>query len=119
MSKVALDANVLVGHLDQYDSLHVRAEELGERIRANGDVPQVIDLLLQEAILVDVNRATANLSSLTARKSESPTRRMCSRNGSDASVPAPLLYFRRFFEVDFHVGAIRGAGVGPYKELRS
>jgi predicted nucleic acid-binding protein len=57
MSKIVMDANVLVGHLDQYDSLHERAEALGERIRANGDVPQAIDLLLQEAISVLCRRA--------------------------------------------------------------
>lgn len=57
MSKIVLDASVLVGHLDRYDSLHARAEELGERIRANGDVPQAIDLLVQEAVSVLCRRA--------------------------------------------------------------
>jgi len=57
MSKIVLDASVLVGHLDQHDSLHARAEELGERIRANGDVPQAIDLLVHEAVSVLCRRA--------------------------------------------------------------
>jgi predicted nucleic acid-binding protein len=57
MAKIVLDANVLVGHLDQNDSLHDRAERLLERIRANGDVPQAIDLVLNEAISVVCRRA--------------------------------------------------------------
>jgi predicted nucleic acid-binding protein len=58
MAKVILDANVVIGHLDDQDSLHERAEALAERIRANGDTLQVIDLTLQEAISVLCRRTT-------------------------------------------------------------
>jgi hypothetical protein len=58
MAKVILDANVVIGHLDDQDSLHDRAEALAERIRANGDTLQVIDLTLQEAISVLCRRTT-------------------------------------------------------------
>lgn len=46
MAKVILDACVIVGYLDDTDSLHSRAEALAERIHANGDTLQVIDLAL-------------------------------------------------------------------------
>ncbi len=58
MAKVILDANVIIGHLDHYDSLHDRAEALAERIRATGDTLQIIDLTLQEAVSVLCRRAT-------------------------------------------------------------
>ncbi len=76
MAKVVLDANVLIGHLDQHDSLHDRAEELGERIRANGDALQVIDLVLQEAISVLCRR--------TAQRKQRPPNlpQICRRCGA-------------------------------------
>jgi predicted nucleic acid-binding protein len=58
MAKVILDANVIIGHLDDHDSLHDRAEALAERIRAIGDTLQVIDLALQEAVSVLCRRTT-------------------------------------------------------------
>jgi predicted nucleic acid-binding protein len=57
MAKIVIDASVLVGYLDENDSLHRRAEELFERIEGAGDVPQMVDLLLQEAISVLCRRA--------------------------------------------------------------
>lgn len=56
MAKVILDANVIIGHLDDYDSLHGRAEALAERIRADGDTLQLVDLTLQEAVSVICRR---------------------------------------------------------------
>ncbi len=58
MAKVIVDACVIIGYLDETDSVHSRAEALAERIHANGDALQVIDLALQEAISVLCRRAT-------------------------------------------------------------
>lgn len=58
MAKVIFDACVIIGYLDETDSVHSRAEALAERIHANGDTLQVIDLALQEAISVLCRRAT-------------------------------------------------------------
>lgn len=79
MVKVVLDANVLIGHLDEYDSLHNPAEALIERVRVNGDVTQAIDLVLQEAISVICRRARE-------RKQQAP------------KLPATLRKVRRWFE---------------------
>jgi predicted nucleic acid-binding protein len=58
MAKVIFDACVIIGFLDETDSVHDRAEALVERIHANGDMLQIIDLALQEAISVVCRRAT-------------------------------------------------------------
>ena len=57
MADVVVDANVLVGLMDQHDSLFAQATTLLERLDAQGHVPLVLDVLLGEAISVLCRRA--------------------------------------------------------------
>jgi predicted nucleic acid-binding protein len=50
MSDVVLDANVIVGTLDEGDALSVRARELVVKLRTQGHQPVFIDFLLAEAL---------------------------------------------------------------------
>lgn len=57
MADIVVDANVLVGLMDEHDSLFGRATNLLERLDAQGHVPLVLDVLLGEAISVLCRRA--------------------------------------------------------------
>jgi predicted nucleic acid-binding protein len=57
MSRVVLDANVLVGWLDEHDSLRERATELIDRLENDGHSPASLDFLVEEAISVLARRA--------------------------------------------------------------
>ena len=50
MSDVVLDANVIVGMLDDGDALHHRARGLVARLQAQGHRPVFMDFLLAEAL---------------------------------------------------------------------
>jgi len=58
MSDVVLDANVLVGLLDQNDSLHQRATELLARMQGRGDQPVMLDVMVSETVSALCRRAT-------------------------------------------------------------
>src|SRR5581483_10854614 len=55
MADVVLDANVLVGALDENDSLHVRATALVNRFLDDGHATVLLDFLIAEAISVIVS----------------------------------------------------------------
>lgn len=57
MADVVVDANVLVGFLDEHDSLFSQATALLARLDAEGHVPLVLDVLLGEAVSVLCRRA--------------------------------------------------------------
>jgi predicted nucleic acid-binding protein len=57
VSKVVLDANVLVGWLDEHDALHVRASELADRLEAEGHALASLDFLVAEAVSVIARRS--------------------------------------------------------------
>jgi predicted nucleic acid-binding protein len=57
MAEVVIDANVLVGFLDEHDSLFPQATELLARLATEGHVPLVLDVLLGEAVSVLCRRA--------------------------------------------------------------
>jgi predicted nucleic acid-binding protein len=50
MSDVVLDANVIVGLLDEGDSQSARAHELVARLQAEGHQPVFVGFLLAEAL---------------------------------------------------------------------
>ena len=50
MSDVVLDANVIVGMLDEGDALSVRARALVVKLQAQGHQPVFVDFLLAEAL---------------------------------------------------------------------
>ena len=50
MSDVVLDANVVVGMLDEGDSLHARAHGLVAMLKRDGHRPVLLDFLLAEAL---------------------------------------------------------------------
>ena len=54
---VVLDANVLVGILDQGDVLHARSMALIDRLKREGRSPRVLDVFLAEALSVLTRRA--------------------------------------------------------------
>jgi predicted nucleic acid-binding protein len=62
MSDVVLDANVLVGLLDQNDSLHQRSTELLERMQRDGDRPVMLDVMVAEMVSALCRRATQRKS---------------------------------------------------------
>jgi predicted nucleic acid-binding protein len=57
MADVVIDANVLVGFLDEHDSLFGRATALLDRLRSDSHVPLLLDVLLGEALSVLCRRA--------------------------------------------------------------
>ena len=57
MADVVIDANVLVGFLDEHDSLFRQATALLERLRSDGHAPLLLDVLLGEALSVLCRRA--------------------------------------------------------------
>jgi predicted nucleic acid-binding protein len=57
MADVVVDANVLVGFLDEHDSLFAQATALLARLNAEGHVPLVLDIILGEAVSVLCRRA--------------------------------------------------------------
>jgi hypothetical protein len=63
MADVVIDANVLVGLLDENDSLFAQATALLARLDAEGHVPIVLDVLLGEAVSVLCRRATERKTS--------------------------------------------------------
>ena len=50
MSDVVLDANVIVGMLDEGDSLHASAHGLVAKLKRDGHRPVLLDFLLAEAL---------------------------------------------------------------------
>jgi len=58
MADIVLDANVLIGSIDEHDSLHVRAKALVNRLLDEGHGTVLIDFLVAEAISVICRRAT-------------------------------------------------------------
>jgi predicted nucleic acid-binding protein len=65
MADVVLDANVIVGWLDDGDALASRAIALLQRLRAEGSKPVLLDVCVGEAVSVICRRARE-------RKSEAP-----------------------------------------------
>jgi len=59
MSDVVLDANVLVGLLDQNDSLHQHATELLAQMQGRGDQPVMLDVMVAETVSALCRRAYA------------------------------------------------------------
>jgi predicted nucleic acid-binding protein len=57
MADVVLDANVLVGLLDDHDVLAPRAAEVVARLRAEGSRPVLLDICVGEAISVICRRS--------------------------------------------------------------
>jgi len=57
MADVVLDANIIVGSLDEHDSLHVRATALVNRLIDEGHGTVLVDFLVAEAISVICRRA--------------------------------------------------------------
>lgn len=57
MSDVVLDANVIVGLLDDHDVLALRSTEILTRLRANGSRPVLLDICVGEAISVICRRS--------------------------------------------------------------
>src|ERR1051326_4093129 len=57
MADVVLDANIIVGSLDEHDSLHVRATALVNRLIDDGHGTVLVDFLVAEAISVICRRA--------------------------------------------------------------
>jgi predicted nucleic acid-binding protein len=65
MSDVVLDANVIVGLLDEGDTPQgARAHELAARLRSEGYQPVFVDFLLAEALSALCRRAQSNSSRL-------------------------------------------------------
>jgi len=62
MSDVVLDANVLVGLLDQNDSLHQRATDLLAQMQGRGDQPVMLDVMVSETVSALCRRATQRKS---------------------------------------------------------
>jgi hypothetical protein len=58
MAKIVLDANVVIGWLDEYDSLGGRASKVVEDILAAGDSLLLLDFVVAEAISVVCRRAS-------------------------------------------------------------
>ncbi len=57
MAKMVLDANVIVGWLDQSDSLNARAMKLLDNIHSAGDSYLLLDFIVSEAVSVMCRRA--------------------------------------------------------------
>ena len=57
MAEVVIDANVLVGLLDEHDTLFAAATALLTRLNADGHVPLVLYVLIGEAVSVLCRRA--------------------------------------------------------------
>ncbi len=47
MSEIVLDANVLVGLLDQNDSLHLHSTAMLTRLQQSGDQPVMLDIMVR------------------------------------------------------------------------
>lgn len=62
MAEVVLDASVLVGLLDQNDSLHQRSTELLARMQRDGDRPVMLDVMVAEMVSALCRRATQRKS---------------------------------------------------------
>jgi len=58
MAKIVLDANVIVGLLDEYDSLNGRALKVLEEIHSAGHSQLLLDFVVGEAISVICRRAS-------------------------------------------------------------
>ena len=56
MAKVALDANVIIGWLDEGDSLNARSVELMNRIHDEGNSSTLLDFTVGEAVSVICRR---------------------------------------------------------------
>jgi len=54
---VVLDANVIVGWLDDKDALHERAKALTFQLKLDGAMPVLVDFLVAEAVSVFTRRA--------------------------------------------------------------
>jgi len=57
MAKVALDANVIIGWLDEGDSLNARSVALIDRIHDAGDSSTLLDFTVAEAVSVICRRS--------------------------------------------------------------
>ena len=57
MAKIVLDANVIVGWLDQSDSLNARATKVLDDIHSAGDSYLLLDFIVEEAVSVACRRA--------------------------------------------------------------
>jgi predicted nucleic acid-binding protein len=57
MAKIVLDANVIVGWLDQSDSLNARATKVLDDIYSAGDSYLLLDFIVEEAVSVACRRA--------------------------------------------------------------
>ncbi len=58
MAKIVLDANVVIGWLDEYDSLGGRASKVVQDILAAGDILLLLDFVVAESISVICGRAS-------------------------------------------------------------
>lgn len=63
MSDIVLDASVLVGLLDQNDSLHQRSTELLARMQRDGHRPVMLDVIVAEMVSALCRRAMQRKSS--------------------------------------------------------
>ena len=57
MADVVLDANVLIAHFDQHDSLHGQASALLQSLREREHDVQLLDFVMNEAVSVLCRRA--------------------------------------------------------------
>jgi predicted nucleic acid-binding protein len=57
MADVVLDANVLIAHFDQHDSLHERASAVMQGLRVGGHNAQLLDFVMNEVVSVLCRRA--------------------------------------------------------------
>ena len=63
MADVVLDANVLVGLLDQNDSQHQRSTELLGRMQREGGRPVMLDIMVGEMVSALCRRAVQRKAS--------------------------------------------------------
>jgi len=62
MADVVLDANVIVGWLDDHDVLAPRSADLFRRLQAEGSLPVLLDICVGEAISVICRRSSERRS---------------------------------------------------------
>lgn len=62
MADVVLDANVIVGWLDEHDVLAPRSADLFRRLRAEGSLPVLLDICVGEAVSVICRRSSERRS---------------------------------------------------------
>jgi len=90
MTRVVLDANVIVGWLDQSDSLNARATKVLDDIHSAGDSYLLLDFIVEEAVSV-------------------ASRRACQRKTNAPDLPSILEKVKRLYqrnEIEFVHGEI-------------